>query len=602
MTGRRLAAVLCPVLGVWLATAVLAAKVDVRVDPRRVASDDTVDLTVTVEGQAIGDVNPPSLAGLADWSIINGPAISSQFRYVNGESSTSRSFTWVLAPSSAGRLTIPPLAVEVDGTRLTTAPVQVLVSDPARGGPTPDASEPDATGPARAPAEELFFRTVLDPPDPYVGQQAVLRYDLYTRADVVSVPQAQETPNYPNFWKEDLEGPRRISPRMETIQGREYHVYTVRKVALFATASGETILPPLTFSVPVKSSRSARFRRSFFFDPVETVYKRAPQVTVHVRPLPEKGRPADFANAVGQFRLEAKADRREAETGDAVGLLVSIEGSGNLNSVKEPVMEVPEGFTVYPPETRQSIQPDLDDRFTGVKSWDYILVPHDPGPQHLPAVRFSYFDPRLGVYRTLTAGEQAIEVSGEPLAEPTAGGLPEHRAIERLASDIHFIESGGGALARSRPPLYRTAWFWLGLIVPPLTNLGALSVRWQRRRHAGRIGRIRRRRAGRSALRGLSRAATLMDDPEPQRFYSALARTLTEYVADRFGDHAVGLTYDRIASLLATNPDAERASREFLAVLEACDCARFSPSGGERAREQLQERARSAVLALEEAS
>ena len=599
MTGRPVSFIgaLAAILGAGVAWA--ATDVRVVVEPQRVPSDGTVQLRVIVQGNNVSEVAPPSLSDLESWSVIDGPAISSQFRFVNGVSSTSRSFRWILAPARPGTLTIPSLIVELNDTQVATEVVRVEVYDTAGSGPA--ARGPDR-GPA-PPAEEVFLRTVLEPLEPYVGQQAVLRYDLYTRVEIASVPQAQETPVYPNFWKEDLEGLQRITPRIEKVDGRDYHVYTVRKVALFPTASGETILPPLTFSIPVKSQRSTRFRRSFFFDPVETVYKRAPRVRVNVRPLPADGRPADFSNAVGRFRLDAEADRAEAQTGEAIGLAVAIEGTGNLNSVKEPQLIVPPEFTVYPPEVRQSISPDRNDRFTGVKSWKYILVAREPGLQRLPEVRFSYFDPEAGEYRTLTAGNAPIDISGAALSEDLDAGLPVHRAIERLGSDIHFIHTASGTLSVSDRPLYRTGWFWLGLLAPPLANFTTVLVRWQRRRYAVRFVQVRRRRARRTALRRLRKAETALGDDGEPRFFGLVAQAMTEYVADRFGGHGSGLTYDRIATLMATNPASERASREFIDVLETCDCARFAPATAERAaREQLLERARQAILRLEGAS
>ena len=601
MTGRRVAlaaglAALCVALPAWAATTVRVA-----VEPRRVAADGTLQFRVVVEGENAGEAEPPSLAHLEDWDLITGPAVSSQFRFVNGVSSTSRSFSWVLAPPGPGTHTIPSLSVRLGGQILKTEAVTVEVLEPPPGarGASPSAestADPDGTGP-----EDVFFRTVLEPPEPFVGQQAILRYDLYTRLEVASVPQPQEAPVYPNFWKEDLGGAQRIAPRLETVQGREYSVYTVRKVALFPTASGETTLPPLTFSVPIKSggTRSRRFRRSFFFDPVETVYKRAPRVTVRVRPLPPEGRPDDFTNAVGRFRLTVEADRQKAKTGDAVGLAVTIEGTGNLNSVKEPTLNVAPGFTVYPPEMRQSVAPDREDQFAGVKSWKYILVAREPGPLSLPEVRFSYFDPDRERYRTLSAGASPIEITGVALADSDPA-LPARRAIERLGSDIHFIQTTGGPLAATDRPLYRTGWFWLVILVPPLANVSTLMLRWQRRRYRARLGVVRRRKARRTALRRLKQAGASGSSDGGPHFYGALAQALTGYVADKFGGQATGLTYDRIAVLLATNAESEKASHTLLEVLEACDCARFAPGPDDPARRHLLlERASRSILDLD---
>ena len=40
---------------------------------------------------------------------------------------------------------------------------------------------------------------MAEPPDPYVGQQVLLYYELYTRVEVANLAQLQEVPTYPNF-------------------------------------------------------------------------------------------------------------------------------------------------------------------------------------------------------------------------------------------------------------------------------------------------------------------------------------------------------------------------------------------------------------------
>ena len=77
-------------------------------------------------------------------------------------------------------------------------------------------------------------------------------------------------------------------------------------------------------------------------------------------------------------------------------------------------------------------------------------------------------------------------------------------------------------------------------------------------------------------------------------------QAMTEFVADKFGYQAAGLTYDRIASLLSEHAVNDEMGRRFVSILEECDCARFAPAeGGAGARDQLLERARQAVADLE---
>ena len=119
-------------------------------------------------------------------------------------------------------------------------------------------------------------------------------------------------------------------------------------------------------------------------------------------------------------------------------------------------------------------------------------------------------------------------------------------------------------------------------------------------RARSRLSLSRRRKARRAALRRLHRAENDSELEDIRAFYRNVAQALTEFVADKFGRPPTGLTYDRIAGLLAERSVPDRVGRSYLKVLEECDCARFSPGAATTAsRAELLERARGAVTELE---
>jgi hypothetical protein len=338
-------------------------------------------------------------------------------------------------------------------------------------------------------------------------------------------------------------------------------------------------------------------RRSFFFDPVETVYRRTVPVKIDVRPLPEADRPAGFEGAVGRFTVEARPDRREARTGEAISVVVKIRGEGNMRSITPPRPEPTTEFSVYPPRTLQAGSAPGDPG-EEERAWEFILVPRRPGEQVLPSFAFSFFDPERGAYATVDAPGGRLSVSGDPLAEGEAIPALERQAIERLASDIHHIETPAAIPSPAGAPPYRSLLFWLGLAAPPLLNLGALLWRWRRHRAPARAGAHRRRRACPRALRRLARVRSRTLEPGNDD-YREVAQILTDFVGDAFNQPAGGLTYDRMGDLLAQRAVPESAARALIEVLEASDYARFS-RGAPRAedRSTLVDRAMVAVKGL----
>ena len=62
------------------------------------------------------------------FSIIAGPNIGSEYRFINGKRSSSRSISWTLIPLKEGKLEIPSFDVKVSDKTFTTKSHEVKVS------------------------------------------------------------------------------------------------------------------------------------------------------------------------------------------------------------------------------------------------------------------------------------------------------------------------------------------------------------------------------------------------------------------------------------------------------------------------------------------
>ena len=72
---------------------------------------------------------------------------------------------------------------------------------------------------------------------------------------------------------------------------------------------------------------------------------------------------------------------------------------------------------------------------------------------------------------------------------------------------------------------------------------------------------------------------------EGATFHEEVARTLVDYVADRFNRSGAGLTYDTADELLRSRGIEPEVCRAFRGLLERCDFARFVPSSAEPGRQ-----------------
>src|SRR5262249_21351907 len=78
-------------------------QVTASVEAETVGVNDTVLLTITVSGRDSGEATPPPrLPRFHGLQVAAGPSVSTQFQWINGRSSSSKSFTYSLIPEKEG--------------------------------------------------------------------------------------------------------------------------------------------------------------------------------------------------------------------------------------------------------------------------------------------------------------------------------------------------------------------------------------------------------------------------------------------------------------------------------------------------------------------
>ena len=197
---------------------------------------------------------------------------------------------------------------------------------------------------------------------------------------------------------EEFKLPSQPKMNNEIVNGVSYRVATLRKVALFPTRSGTLTIEPMTISLDavVKQNRQSRsLFDDFFNDPfgrtVKTTISSQP-VNIDVKPFPLKGRPADFDGVVGNFSISLKADKTQLKANEAVSVQLSIEGDGNLKLLKPPTLNLPNDMEIYDPKEQTNVTRE-NNKISGRKLIEYILVPRFKGEYTVEPVSFSYFDP-----------------------------------------------------------------------------------------------------------------------------------------------------------------------------------------------------------------
>jgi hypothetical protein len=537
-------------------------------DPSQSLTDaQAVRYVIEISGGSSQEVRQPSLPKLENFTVVGGPQISTSWVSVNGRASMTYKMIWTLFPDGPGKARVPSIEFELAGRTHRTQPVEVTIASAASG----SGSAPGTTQ-AQTDTEEVRLRAELADSEVWVGEPIPLTVTLYAIPRVTQFAFHKE-PELAKFWVEEIPTDPSTDNRPVRIAGRVYRAYPVLRKILIPPGPGEYPIEPFIGQVTVMRSRDSfdwfRFGRS------ESELHRTSALQVTVRPLPTAGRPEDFGGAVGSYTMQTTLDRAEATVDDAVALRVTVEGEGALRTARPPAFEAPPDLRVFDPQVKESTVETRSGKVYSKKTWEWIVVPLSPGDVTLPELRFDYFDPLSGSYATAQGDTLALTVKRGEGSDEVFG---TRRPVQLTRRELEFIKPLRGELRERSARVHDRGLFRMLVILPLLATpllilLGRHQARLQRDQ-----GLARGRRARRVARKRFGGARRRMAQLDSAAFHEEVARTLVEYIGDRFDRAASGMTYEIADNLLTSRDVDPELRRRYRACLESCDFARFVPA------------------------
>ncbi len=560
----------------FFAGTAFALSLSAQVDRTEVGVDDRITLTLTVEGGGGGNLETD--LGETGAFHVNSAGTSQNISIINGALSARTIRTYVLTPRGEGTFTIGPFRVREGGEEAThpAIPITVTAGSPSPRKPSPSPRQETGAGP-----REVFVRAFVDRDVAYVGEQITLTFQLFSRIRFFRDPEYRP-PTTEGFWKEDLPPNRRFQ---QEVDGATYLVNEVR-TALFPTRAGRLTIGPATlvyeedtffsrdpfdiFTWPRRGRPDGGGVQEMSTSPIE----------IEVKPLPEEGKPEGFAGAVGAFSLAVELDHRAVSANEPITLTATLSGEGNVQAATLPDVSLSESFKVYDSGSSTDISKE-GYRVRGRKTYTRVIVPRYGGEYEIPAVSFSYFDPRAKKYVICREGPFPIEVKGDPATDTM-----EQQEIARREEDIRYLkeldradwrrDEGGGRLfplllCNSVPLLLLGGIYW----VQKRRKRLEMDVVWARSKSA----RPRAHKILRGARRGLS-------TEESRSWIARLHRAVTGFVGDRANVAAAGMTKRQLDQILTGRGAGEEARERLARFLDRCDQARYG--AGEIAEEERQ--------------
>ena len=526
-----------------------------------------VDFTMNTDGD---DFEPPSFK---NFTVVGGPSQSINNSWINGVRSFSKSYSYFLAPKKRGEFTIGQATIEIDGETYKTLPIKITIT--AAIDKPKDPNDPDYIA-----SENIHLVAEISNANPYLNEAITVVYKLYVAQDTgVRNWREIDNPRYSDFWSQniDIKGINNI--QNGTYKGEDYRYVVLRKTVLYPQKTGELNIEPLSLDITVEvpSKRRDVFGRSFMNTVNRTV--SSGNRTINVKPLPENGKPEDFSGAVGSFDLKLTTNKQTLKATEALELKVSVSGKGNLKLFQLPKLVLPNALEVYEPEHSENVQ-IRGSGMQGAISDTYTVVPNYQGSYPIPNVAFSYFDLKTKRYKTLTSERLIIEVNEGPVSASNSnntasdGNVTDNIITANLNQFSSFKTRTNFQPILSKP-FFKSNLFWFLLLGPFLLIPFIMLVVRNRMTRALDVTGNKIRKTNRLARKYLSAAKKSLGKKE--QFYNALERALHNYLKSKLRLETSDFNKEKIKELLESKNIKSLTLDGFIALLTACELARYTP-------------------------
>lgn len=520
----------------------------------------------------------PSFEG---FDVLAGPSVSTghSIQFINGRQSASYSctYTYVLLPNSAGKFTIEPASITVEGKNYSTKRQLVEVIAEKEEATTTNKSRKNPE--SQIAKDDILLRLKVSETSLYKGESLRASLVLYTRANIDNVEDVT-IPPFDGFWSQELTFEN--TPSREEYNGRIYETYKITELLLSPQQSGKIIIPEASLSVRAQVIVNDNGRHDPFFGRRQIYHVtrnlKSEPITINVKEFPA-GAPANFNGAVGNYTISYKLPESEIVSNSADQFEITISGSGNLKFLTAPKLSLPESFELYDTKVVDNIKVS-DTGTSGSITYAYPFVARSVGEFSIGAVEFCYFNPKTQQYKSLSTEPFTITVldDGTSSNAPIVGNYTNYGGTMRqLDRDIRFIHTAGLS-ATTGETFVLTPIFWL-VVVAMLSIFAATYVTLSKRIRDNRNVVARRmKHADKMAVKRLRMAERSMKEGNRHAFFEEMLRAMWGYISDKFNIPVSNLTKETIREELYRRNVSSALAEQFCEIISRSEEAQYAPS------------------------
>jgi len=551
------------------------------------------NITYTVNAQGTR-FRGPQLSG---FSILSGPnqSSSTNVQIINGQMTQNMSFTYtyIVQAIKEGSFTIPAAVINVNGVdyQSNTLTINVVAG-------TSQQQQQQKTQQTQQTSSEndIFLKAFVDKSNPMQGEQIIVTYKIYT-----CIPVSQYTidklASFNGFWSENLnkenDKPKQTN---EVINGKNYTVAEIYKVALFPQRNGSLKIEPLGVKC-VAQKRSQRQRQNIFddffnpfFDNVQNVEVplKSNAITINVSPLPSQNRTAEFNGSVGSFTLNSEIDQTKLKVNEAANLKIKISGKGNLKMIEEPKINFPPNLETYSPKVTDNISVSAAG-VSGSRTFEYLIIPRSGGDYKINPVTFSFFNPATRKYETLSTQQYVLNVEkGKGGNTGNAVNVVSREDVQYIGSDIRFINSNILPLKAINYSFFDSELLFI--------------IIWRRQiKLNNNTALIKNRKANKIARNKLKIASRYMKEDKHELFYDEVSKAMWGYLNYKFNIPFADLNKETVKTTFLDKGIPAELADLFINVLDECEFARFAPGDKTHIMDKIFKQAIDVIINIEKA-
>ena len=516
-----------------------------------------VDFVMNQNGD---NFSPPDFE---NFQIIGGPNQSISTKYVNGERSFSKTYSYFLQPLRKGSLRIKQASIEIDGEEYKSLPIEVIITD--------SVDQPSDSVTQYYNDEDIELRALISKTSPYVNEPITIVYKLYYKAPIrVSNAQETETPKYKDFWNQDIKIPQ-LKIQSEIYKGQNYNVVEWKKVVLYPQKSGLLEISPLSINLMLDVPTDKRdFFGNIIIDQTSQFVSTGTR-RINVKQLPLNNMPSSFTGAVGEFEFDVILDKSSLRATESFQAELKVKGRGNLKLFDLPDLLVPGSMELFEPQREESINTNLSG-MNGSVTKLFTVIPRFQGSFPIEQVEFSYFDPKLEKYKILKSPRLTIDVyDGPTISNPSVNNT---NTISPNDS-FRFIKINTKLMKINNDEFFESEIFYI-LISSPFAMVIAfvMLTAYKRKRKSSftETQRVQHKEIDKM----INTAKESLNDKNV--FYDLIEKAVYKTLLLKFSLNIDNLNKEKIKSTLRVKGIDEKNISKIIQLIENCENAKYSRS------------------------